>query len=986
MLASHKLGGRSPVGCGSARSRGGDWQIEAGKTEIIKHRLICYTGELNDVTMTGQWNDYIGNHSIYSDAALWGIAQEEGRAAEFLTPQKAVDQMTIEDGFEVNVWVAEPDITQPMAFCWDDRGRLWVAENRDYESRGDGFSNGGDSRILILEDSNGDGSADARKVFAEGIPFPAALAVGFEGVFVGAPPNLLFIPDKDQNDKADMADIEVRLTGWGIRDRHETLNSFHWGPDGWLYGTEGFATPSKVRKPNGKGKLYGYRDPFPEDLLEADGVDIDGGVWRYHPTKDKFEVVAHGFSNPWGIDYDAKGQFFITACVIPHMFHIINGGIYHRQGGKHFNPYVYSDIQTIVDHRHRSAHGGARIYQSDAFPSEYQGQLFMANIHEHAVLVDKLSPKGSGYVASHGSDFMMANNAQWVGFSMEIGPDGGVYVLDWHDADICGKEVINKETGRVFRIMPKKSQAKEFPGRRTDLKKMSDQELVNLQKSGSDWHTRRARVVLQSRAAAGTIESNTKELIRNEFTAAASTDLKLKYLWSNFVIDGWTNDDLIMLLSDGDPYIRSWAVQMLMEDDEPSSAIKNTLVDLAKSEGSPVTRLTLASVMQRMDHQTRWRMAEVLVQFAEDQDDHNIPKMLWFGIEPLIAQDVQMGLELAGVSKIDHVTRCIARRIVDAGKTDVLVAELFNYRQSIKSLLEGLREGLEGMTSGTAPKGWDQAYSDLGKDTDLADLAMEIAQKFGNAEVAKSYLASLQNKSGSTADKVRALKGLAEQQNGALVNLLPSLMTDPQLGTTALQAVAHYDEESLGRAIGDRYQDFTAAQKEQAILTMASRPRYGRMLTQALAAGRVSKSDVPAYVARQLRRVVGNGFVEVWGPIDLVSTDVEATYNKYRELLAPDALAQANLASGKSVFKKVCASCHQLYGEGGLIGPDITGSNRTDIEYLLSNLIEPSFDIQDDYKMTIVTTQDGRTHIGTIAAENDRQVTLRVVGTRPCGN
>ena len=181
--------------------------------------------------------------------------------------------------------------------------------------------------------------------------------------------------------------------------------------------------------------------------------------WRYHPLKDRFEVVAHGFSNPWGIDYDAKGQLFISACVIPHLWHVIPGGIYHRQGGRHFNPYVYSDIRTITNHRHRSAHGGARVYLSDAFPDKYKNRLFMANIHEHAVLTDILEPKGSGYVGHHGDDFLLANDPRWIGFSVEIGPDGGVYILDWHDGDICGKAVLNKDTGRVYRIMPEKSNA-----------------------------------------------------------------------------------------------------------------------------------------------------------------------------------------------------------------------------------------------------------------------------------------------------------------------------------------------------------------------------------------------------------------------------------------------------------------------------------------------------------------------------------------------
>ncbi len=293
------------LGIGPTRAIAGDWHIKKGFTEIIKHQLVAYTGELNDLEMRKLWDEYIGSASMYSAASLWSIAQQEGLLAKFLTPQEAVEAMTVKEGFNVNVFASEPMITQPMAFCWDDKGRLWVAENRDYENRGAGFLYVVNSRILILEDTDRDGIADKMKVFLEGIPFPAAIAVGFDGLYLGAPPNLLFVPDKNQDDQADMEDIEVLLTGWGIRDRHETLNSLHWGPDGWLYGLEGFATPSKIRRPQGKGTLYGHKDTFP-NVLEGAGVDINGGVWRFHPVKKRFEVVAHGFSNPWGIDYDAK--------------------------------------------------------------------------------------------------------------------------------------------------------------------------------------------------------------------------------------------------------------------------------------------------------------------------------------------------------------------------------------------------------------------------------------------------------------------------------------------------------------------------------------------------------------------------------------------------------------------------------------------------------------------------------------------------------
>ena len=539
------------LGVGPVRARLGDWTIEAGSTEIIRHRLLVYTGEMSDITMRAKWEDYADRSgAMYSTASLWGLAQQEAREAEFLTPVAAAEMMTLKEGYEVNAWAGEPLLTQPMAFAWDDKGRLWIAENRDYESRQTGFSGSGDSRIVILEDTDRDGTADVRKVFMEGIAFPSALAVGFDGVFLGAPPHLLFIPDRDGDDRADVNDIEIRLTGWGIRDRHETINSFHWGPDGWLYGLEGFATSSVIRKPGPEARLYRHNDAFPEDLLEADGVEINGGVWRYHPTKDKFEAVAHGFSNPWGIDYDAHGELFISACVIPHVFHVTPGGIYMRQGGTHINPHIYEDIAPIVDHRHRSAHGGARIYQSDAFAPEETGRLFMANIHEHAVLSDVLHPSRSGFIASHGDEFMMAHNAQWVGFSMEIGPEGALYVLDWHDADICGGDVLDKDTGRIFRITPSESHAVEWDGRYGDLRQLSDLELAQLQESRSDWHARRARVILQHRASTRALDASALTHLNTLYETGATTPLRLRALWSLYITDNFSLESLSGALQD----------------------------------------------------------------------------------------------------------------------------------------------------------------------------------------------------------------------------------------------------------------------------------------------------------------------------------------------------------------------------------------------------------------------------------------------------
>lgn len=968
------------LGIGPVRARMGDWQIKKGMTEQIQHLILAYTGDIGDLEMKAVFDEYSGEGSMYSTASLWGIAQAEGRAAKFLNPEEAVASMTMREGFQANAWAAEPMVTQPMAFCWDDRGRMWVAENRDYESRGTGFSNSGDSRIVILEDTDHDGVADSRKVFLEGIPFPSAIAVGFDGLYLGAPPNLLFVPDANQDDVAEEADIKVLLTGWGIRDRHETINSFHWGPDGWLYGLEGFATPSKIRKPVGKGRIYRHREAFPEDLLEADGVDIDGGVWRYHPTKDRFEVVSHGFSNPWGIDHDAKGQLFITACVIPHMFHVIPGGIYHRQGGQHFNPYVYSDIQTIVDHRHRSAHGGARIYQSDAFPAAHQGRLFMANIHEHAVLSDILSPNGSGFTASHGEDFLLANNAQWIGFSMEVGPGGDLFVLDWHDADICGKEVVNKETGRIFRISPTESQATDWPGRYGDLTQLSDAALAELQTSPSDWHARRARVILQYRASKGAIEKEALATLREIYQGTAA-DHRLRAMWTLHITGGFDSGEWTAALKDKDPYVRAWAIQLLTEDHNASEDVINIFAQLAKSDKSPVVRLYLAAALQRIATKDRWALAEGLLTHAEDIEDPNIPLMIWYGIEPLVADQPERGMALAKTSKLPQITNFIARRLIDAEELPELIKGVGERSSAQISLLEGMRDGLQGQSNiASAPPQWEAVANSLKKNPKTAELALEVSQLLGDAAAANQYLKTLSDPSSAPEKRRNALRALAIRQFPDLEAELPDLLDDPELRLEAIRAVAAYDNWRLGNQLLNQYPDFTDAEQQEALQTMASRSRYGRQLTDALKDGRIKKAEVPAYVARQLRRVVGNGFVEVWGPIDPLANDKSASYAKYNKLLTSDRVAQADLAKGAAQFQQTCGACHQLYGEGGNIGPDLTGSNRNNLEYLLSNILEPSGVIQDDYKLEVITTRDGRTYAGNIAAETPRQVTLRVVG------
>lgn len=578
-----------------------------------------------------------------------------------LSGPDAVKAMIVPKGFKVTLAAAEPAIVRPIAFATDDRGRLWVVEAHTYPIRAE--EGKGKDRILIFEDTDGDGTLDSRKVFMEGLNMVSGIEWGFGGVWVGAAPYFMFIPIDASGDKP-AGEPQILLDGWGYQDTHETLNSFRWGPDGWLYGTHGVFTHSNVGKPGASDE---ERQPF------------NAGVWRYHPTRHVFEVVAHGTSNPWGIDFNDVGQPFITVCVIPHMFHIIPGARYHRQGGQHFNPYTYDDIKTIADHVHwlgdrgphagnfRSgaaggghAHAGALFYLGNAHWGLDRDAILMNNIHGYRVNVDHLKRSGSGYTASHGEDFLNTNDfwSQWLNFQLD--PAGSLFVIDWYDKNQChspNPDVHDKTLGRIFKISHEKDKWVKI-----DLAAKNSLELVELQLHENEWYVRHARRLLQERGA----DPQVHDALWKIFNDNPSVPRKLRALWALHVTDGLPESRLLEILDHSDEYVRAWAIQLLGERKAVSATAQRKFESMAKSDRSAFVRLNLASVAQRMELGQRWTLLTNLSAWAEDVEDHNIPLMLWYAFEPLVDVDAKRATDIARKSKFPHLLEYVNRRIEDA--------------------------------------------------------------------------------------------------------------------------------------------------------------------------------------------------------------------------------------------------------------------------------------------------------------------------------
>ncbi len=583
--------------------------------------------------------------------------------------------MVVPDGFEVTLFAGEPDVRQPIGFCIDDRGRLWVAEGYEYPHH---RSEPGRDRIVIFEDTDGDGRHDERTVFFEGLNYVTGIEVGFGGTWVMSPPYFYFIPDRDHDDRPD-GDPKVVLDGFGTHaNAHNLANGFAWGPDGWLYGTHGRTNWSVIGKPGAKPT---ERERF------------DGGVWRYHPVRDVWEPFADGTTNPWGIDWNDYGEAFVCNCVNPHLFHVIQGAHYEPWRNRRSSQYAYERIATIADHLHYTgggdvragigsaaedeaggghAHCGTMVYLGDNWPTKYRNTVFLNNIHGHRLNNDLLKRSGSGYVASHAPDLMLSRDDWYMGVTLRCGPGGVVYASDWSDTGECHSvRNTQRETGRLYRISYGRPEMKPI-----DVAGLPLDELVDLQAHPNDWYVRHARRVLQERAVAGTDMAAVHERLWTLFAKSReepdgigpAVRVPLRALWALWVTGGLSDEKLTGLLDDEDEHVRAWAVRLLCEDRHPPRKAVERFESLAKNGTSPVVRLQLACALQRLEPKAAWPIAEALAGRAEDAEDQNLPFMLWYGVEPLVEDDRDRFVALARTTRIPLLRRHVARRLVEAGR------------------------------------------------------------------------------------------------------------------------------------------------------------------------------------------------------------------------------------------------------------------------------------------------------------------------------
>jgi putative membrane-bound dehydrogenase-like protein len=891
--------------------------------------------------------------------------------------------MVVPEGFRVTLAAGEPDVMQPIAMAIDDRGRIWIAEAYTYPIRAP--EGKGKDRILIFEDADGDGRLEKRKVFLENLNLVSGLEVGFGGVWIGAAPLLLFVPDRNGDDVPD-GEPEVLLDGWGFQDTHETLNAFIWGPDGWLYGCHGVFTHSQVGKPG---------------TPKEQRVPINAGIWRYHPTRREFEVFAQGTSNPWGVDFNDYGQAFCTACVIPHLFHIIQGARYDRQAGQHFNPFTYDDIKTIAVHRHwigatphsgndRSdaaggghAHAGAMVYLGGSWPEKYRGQIFMNNIHGQRLNQDLLAAKGSGYEGNRAPDFCMSRDRWSQIINLQYGPDGQMWMIDWYDANAChhfNTQGHDRSNGRIFKVSYEN--ARHTP---VDVQKLSDDDLVELQLAANDWHVRHARRVLQERGPNKNVHQKLADMVRKH----PDETRRLRALWALHAAGGLDEALALECLQNEHPHVRAWTIQLLTDDraKKLSSAVLDRLAPMAAEDDSPVVRLYVSSAAGRLPVEERWKILPGLLSHSQDAADHNLPLMYWYAAEPLAEVDAARAMRLAADGQIPRVLEFMTRRIAKIGTPEALVgvvAELGRSDDAARQLLmlAAIGEGLKGRRQVPMPANWPNYSRSLvdSPNAQVAQQATALALVFGDPAALARLRGALVDPDKDARQRRAALAALLGVRDPELAPALHRLVAEPGLRADALRGLAAYDHADTPRVILAAYPRLSLEEKRDALNTLAARVPYATALLDAVGEKKVAATDLSADVIRQLRnhkdQSLDKRIAEVWGTARDSSQEKARLIAEYT-LVVKQKNPPVDVARGRAVFARTCQQCHTLFGTGGKIGPELTGSNRANLEYLLSNMLDPSAVMAKEYQPSVIVTSDGRVITGIVKSQDGDALTVQ---------
>jgi putative heme-binding domain-containing protein len=413
------------------------------------------------------------------------------------------------------------------------------------------------------------------------------------------------------------------------------------------------------------------------------------------------------------------------------------------------------------------------------------------------------------------------------------------------------------------------------------------------------------------------------------------------------------------------------------------------IASLVGKNPTPPMRLILASRCIT-DDKIRSRFMPVLLSHAEDATDHNLPLMYWAALRDL--PPAELGKFFDGC-RIPLVRQFIARRITEEIDKDPAplntllgLAAKSSTSELRADVLTGMTAALKGWRKASKPEAWT-AFAAALADTREASLQTQVRDLnvlFGDGRALDEVRAIALDEKADPEGRRAALQTIVDAKSPDAKELCLKFLSDRSFGLTAVQGLATFDDPELASKILGRYMGFYPHERTAVIAALVSRPSFAKVLLNWIAKGSIPRADLTPIHARQIRsfnnEALNKQLTEAWGDLRDSTEDKKQLIASLKAKLTADSIARADQSQGRMIFASVCAACHKLYGEGASIGPDLTGSGRHDVNYLVENIADPSALVAADFKLSIFTLKDGRVLNGIIHAQTERTITVSMVG------
>ncbi|HVS35637.1 MAG TPA: PVC-type heme-binding CxxCH protein [Gemmataceae bacterium] len=924
-------------------------------------------------------------------AAPAAFAQKDAPANVDPDPEIERKSFQVADGFEVNLFAADPLLAKPIAMNFDPAGRLWVATSEAYPQIKPGAIQ--NDKIIVLEDTKGTGVADRTTVFAEGLLIPTGVLPGDGGAYVMDSTDLLFLKDTDGDGKADKR--EVLLSGFGTEDTHHMVHALRWGPDGLMYFNQSVYIHTHMETPHGVRVLNG------------------SGTWQFRPASRDLSVFCRGLVNPWGVAWDRWGATFETDGAGGE-------GINYTFPGAAFTTAVGTTriLQGLNPGSPKDC--GLEIISGRAFPDDWQGNLITNDFRAHRVCRYVLTPEGSGYTSKEMPELIKTNHPAFRPIDVKMGPDGALYIADWYNPIIQHGEVDFRDPrrdvthGRIWRVTAKGRKTVDRP----KLVGAKTEDLLDALKAPEDWTRRSARRVMQERGAEAVAPALTAWTAKLDPAVADNEPALLEALWTYQAFDIVEPKLLAEMLDAKDYRVRAAAVRVASAW---AGRLSNPLELLAPRVRDDEAQVRLEAV-RALAVISSVHSAELALEALDRPMDKWLDYALWLTVrdlEPEWSPALQKGafnyggnprrllfaLEATGTK--DALGPLV--KLVKDGKASpdqeesvlTLIAALGGPKELALVLDRALddkapaarRANLLTALARAAEERRARPAGDRGRivallksDNDAARAAAaRLAGDWGLVDATGLLGEYASDPKTSAALQQAAVGGLAALNTEQSKTLLDDLSRSDKAPSRriALIALASVDLDQAAKDAPGVLRSLPDGDEAADLFNAFLERKNGAKLLAAALGDRPLNSDV-AKVGVRAVRISGREAPELVDALTKaggLKFGARTVSEAEMKQLVADVQKFGDPARGELVFRRrdqLCLKCHAIAGCGGQVGPDLSSVGASaQIDYLIDSVITPNKQVKENYHAVLATTQQGLSYTGIKVQESPDKLVLR---------